>query len=297
MFHASQAVLALSKEPNPTVFQKTLGVNDYYLASKEWEFPMGNIQMVGKSVAPMYRGEQPLLTKLAPTFTLDAVATHAVDFWLSTEDLPRPENRVTVRPRRQAHAELHLHERHGHGPPVRAAALAARPPGHARAPPDPALGLPGEQDPGRGGGPPGRDVPFRLRPRQSVLDTQLPRTRAGQPLRGRHQLLPEHRGGQPGADGDGQRASRRATICSSASADRAARQWPSPGALLLDDRREVFLAGLIPRPLGDHSRRCLLHRDRALVARAPDEGRHPLEQGGPAVLEARSGTSGARTPT
>ena len=51
MFHDSQAVLALSKEPNTTVFQKTLGVNDYYFASEEWEFPMGNIQMVGKSVA------------------------------------------------------------------------------------------------------------------------------------------------------------------------------------------------------------------------------------------------------
>ena len=51
MFHNSQAVLAISKEPNPTVFQKTLGVNDFYFASDAWEFPMGNIQMVGKSVA------------------------------------------------------------------------------------------------------------------------------------------------------------------------------------------------------------------------------------------------------
>jgi choline dehydrogenase-like flavoprotein len=96
MFHNSQAVLAISHEPNPTVFQKTLGVNDYYFASEEWEFPMGNIQMVGKSVAEMYRGEQPLMTKLAPTFSLKDIATHAVDFWLSTEDLPQPENRVTV---------------------------------------------------------------------------------------------------------------------------------------------------------------------------------------------------------
>jgi choline dehydrogenase-like flavoprotein len=47
MFHNSQAVLAISKEPNPTVFQKTLGVNDYYFAGDAWEFPMGNIQMVG----------------------------------------------------------------------------------------------------------------------------------------------------------------------------------------------------------------------------------------------------------
>jgi choline dehydrogenase-like flavoprotein len=96
MFHNSQAVLAISKDPNPTTFQKTLGVNDYYFASDEWEYPMGNIQMVGKSVAPMYRGEKPTLTKLAPTLGLDEVATHAIDFWLSTEDLPRPENRVSV---------------------------------------------------------------------------------------------------------------------------------------------------------------------------------------------------------
>ncbi len=96
MFHNSQAVLAISKEPNPTVFQKTLGVNDYYFASEAWEFPMGNIQMVGKSVAEMYRGEKPLMTKLAPTFSLEDIAEHAVDFWLSTEDLPRAENRVTL---------------------------------------------------------------------------------------------------------------------------------------------------------------------------------------------------------
>ena len=51
---------------------------------------MGNVQMVGKSSAPMYRGEKPLETKLAPTFALDEVAEHAVDFWLSTEDLPEP---------------------------------------------------------------------------------------------------------------------------------------------------------------------------------------------------------------
>jgi choline dehydrogenase-like flavoprotein len=44
----------------------------------------------------MYRGEKPLETKLAPTRTLENMARHAVDFWLSTEDLPRPENRVTL---------------------------------------------------------------------------------------------------------------------------------------------------------------------------------------------------------
>ncbi len=96
MFHYSQAVLALSKEPNPTRFQKTLGVNDFYFGSDDFEYPMGNIQMVGKSQAEMYKGEKPIETKLAPTFALRDVATHAVDFWLSTEDLPTPDNRVTL---------------------------------------------------------------------------------------------------------------------------------------------------------------------------------------------------------
>ena len=49
MFHNSQAVLALSKDENPTVFQKTLGLNDFYFGDDEAEYPLGNIQMVGKS--------------------------------------------------------------------------------------------------------------------------------------------------------------------------------------------------------------------------------------------------------
>ena len=97
MFHNSQAVLALSKEENPTVFQKTLGVNDFYFSGGEdFEFPLGNIQMVGKSQAPMFRGEKPGETRFAPNWSLEDVARHAIDFWLSTEDLPRPGNRVTL---------------------------------------------------------------------------------------------------------------------------------------------------------------------------------------------------------
>ncbi len=96
MFHNSQAVLALSKEPNPTVFQKTLGLNDFYLMGPDVDYPLGNIQMIGKSAADMFKGEKPMETKLAPGFALRDVASHAVDFWLSTETLPNPENRVTL---------------------------------------------------------------------------------------------------------------------------------------------------------------------------------------------------------
>ena len=59
MFHDSAAVLALSREENPTVYQKTLGLNDFYFGSDDFDYPLGNIQMVGKSQAPMFRGEKP----------------------------------------------------------------------------------------------------------------------------------------------------------------------------------------------------------------------------------------------
>ncbi len=90
-------MVSLGKEPNDTVFQKTLGINDFYLAGGDRQWPLGNIQMVGKSNAGAMKGEEPKLTQLAPHWTLEDVAKHAVDWWLTTEDLPRPDNRVTRR--------------------------------------------------------------------------------------------------------------------------------------------------------------------------------------------------------
>jgi choline dehydrogenase-like flavoprotein len=96
MFHNSKAVLALGKEPNDTVFQKTLGLNDFYFAGDGRDWPLGNIQMLGKSNAMAMKGEEPRLTRLAPRWSLDEVARHGMDFWLTTEDVPKPDNRVTV---------------------------------------------------------------------------------------------------------------------------------------------------------------------------------------------------------
>jgi choline dehydrogenase-like flavoprotein len=96
MFHNCKAVAAMGKELNPTVFQKTLGINDFYLSSPHQPWPLGNIQMIGKSNSGAMKGEEPKLTMIAPRWSLDDVAEHSVDWWLTTEDLPMPENRVTV---------------------------------------------------------------------------------------------------------------------------------------------------------------------------------------------------------
>ena len=48
MGHTNSVMMAISKCPNPTTFQKTLGVNDFYFGSKDFEYPMGHISFVGK---------------------------------------------------------------------------------------------------------------------------------------------------------------------------------------------------------------------------------------------------------
>jgi len=93
MGHVNSVLMALSKCPNPTVFQKTLALNDFYFGSPEWDFPMGHISFVGKLDGETLKAGAP---RLAPGFTLDLMARHSLDFWLTSEDLPDPDNRVTL---------------------------------------------------------------------------------------------------------------------------------------------------------------------------------------------------------
>ncbi len=93
MGHVNAVMLALSRCDNPTVFQKTLGVNDFYLGTKEWPYPMGHISFVGKTDAHTLASGAPAIV---PNWTLDLMAKHSLDFWLTSEDLPDPNNRVTL---------------------------------------------------------------------------------------------------------------------------------------------------------------------------------------------------------
>ncbi|HSF68440.1 MAG TPA: GMC family oxidoreductase [Nitrospiraceae bacterium] len=93
MCHNNSAMLAISKRPNPTVFQKTIGLNDFYFPSAEWEYPMGHISMIGKQDLESLRAGAPAF---APGKALDAMAKHSLDFWMTSEDLPDLNNRVLV---------------------------------------------------------------------------------------------------------------------------------------------------------------------------------------------------------
>jgi choline dehydrogenase-like flavoprotein len=97
MRHNNQALMAVSKEPNPTRFQKTLAINDWYFKADDWDYPLGGIQMLGKSDADQVRSGAPRWAgKVSPGMPFEVIAHHAVDFWLCGEDLPRPDSRVTL---------------------------------------------------------------------------------------------------------------------------------------------------------------------------------------------------------
>ena len=93
MTHNNSALMTISKEPNPTKFQKTLGLNDFYFGADDWEYPLGHIQMLGKSNASLLRA---MKAHHMVNMVLEKMAEHSLDFWLTSEDLPLPENRVTL---------------------------------------------------------------------------------------------------------------------------------------------------------------------------------------------------------
>jgi choline dehydrogenase-like flavoprotein len=93
MMHNNAHIVAidLSRE-NDVIFQKTLSVNDWY-SDGGAGFPLGTMQLIGKVQGLMMRSAAP---RGVPTAVLDQIARRSVEWLVMGEDLPSPENRVTV---------------------------------------------------------------------------------------------------------------------------------------------------------------------------------------------------------
>ncbi len=95
MCHLNSACMAIQPgRENRSVFQKTLALNDFYEDSgdPEYPYPLGHIQGLGKVTPALLHAQRPLLPIPISAWT----ASHSVDWWLTTEDLPDPDNRVTL---------------------------------------------------------------------------------------------------------------------------------------------------------------------------------------------------------
>ena len=95
MRHNQSILMALMRKPNTAVFQKTLAISDYYFSADDWEYPHGLIQMCAAAHADQIRAEAlPAWLEWAPRMPFEEMARHSISFWLSSEDLPRAENRI-----------------------------------------------------------------------------------------------------------------------------------------------------------------------------------------------------------
>ena len=96
MAHLNSAILAVDlTRRNPTVFQKTMVISDFYFnGGRRYPFPLGSVQLLGKSKAEMLR----TVSGLLPHWLANRIAQHSVDWWAISEDLPDEENRVSISP-------------------------------------------------------------------------------------------------------------------------------------------------------------------------------------------------------
>jgi choline dehydrogenase-like flavoprotein len=92
MMHVNSAMLAVRPKVNGTVFQKTLAVNDWYFGDSKSRVPMGNAQLLGKLQPGMLAASVAFM----PKRKLTEVAGRSVDWYLMTEDLPDPDNRISL---------------------------------------------------------------------------------------------------------------------------------------------------------------------------------------------------------
>lgn len=95
MVHNNSIAVAIGPRRNSSVFQKTLYFNDFLQrGTSDHPYPLGHVQLIGKLQGAMVKGKRPYI----PTWALDVATKHSTDWWIFSEDLPDPANRVTLRP-------------------------------------------------------------------------------------------------------------------------------------------------------------------------------------------------------
>lgn len=94
MLHHNGCLVAFTKKKNDCVFQKSLGIADFYHGADDSEYPLGEIQLMGRNDSDtiLWMAED-----IYPGKTYEELKEMTIDFWLTAEDLPSADNRVTLK--------------------------------------------------------------------------------------------------------------------------------------------------------------------------------------------------------
>jgi choline dehydrogenase-like flavoprotein len=104
MAHLATMLEGVHWRKNYDEFQKTLAINDFYLAGAHGPYPLGQIQSQGRTHAMMakvtgdswvYKGIE---MRHIPLWAYEEWVSRATDWLAMTEDLPNPDNRVRLSP-------------------------------------------------------------------------------------------------------------------------------------------------------------------------------------------------------
>ena len=79
---------------NRTIFQKTVAINDFYFRGPDTPYPLGHIQAQGRTHGVMAQTVVPWI----PLLPYELWVARGVDWLAMSEDLPDPDNRVSVEP-------------------------------------------------------------------------------------------------------------------------------------------------------------------------------------------------------
>ena len=107
MAHVVTMLGAFMPPRHDTVFQKTVAINDFYLRGPEGDYPLGQIQSQGRSNAVIAKAAGPPGSRQVPNWAYDAWFARGVEWLAMSEDLPSPDNRVTITTDRRIRLQRH----------------------------------------------------------------------------------------------------------------------------------------------------------------------------------------------
>jgi len=92
MKHINGCMIAFTPNKlNDSIFQKYFCIGDYYWGDAHYPHPMGEIQLMGKNDPATYLWNPPDVFKGKDA---QYIGQHAIDFWLTAEDVPQAANRI-----------------------------------------------------------------------------------------------------------------------------------------------------------------------------------------------------------